>query len=215
MGQLETALPFLLAGAEVTLLLSVVAFALGLLLGLLAALARLSRFRTARVASQAYIDVIRGTPLLVQLFLIYFGLPEFGILIPAFPAAVLALGINYGAYLAEVFRGGILAVDSGQWEAARSLGMRLRPTLRRVILPQAVRFALPGSGNYAISMLKDTALASTITVDELLRQGQLQVAIYFDSFQIYLLIALMYLVMSYPLTLIVRRLERRSARGAA
>ena len=215
MDALRSALPFLLEGAEVTLVLSAVSLAVGLVLGILAALARLSRFRPLRVFAQAYVDIIRGTPLLVQLFLIYYGLPELGIQIDAFPAAVIGLGMNYGAYLAEVFRGGLLSVDRGQWEAARSLGMRPGPMIRSIILPQAVRVALPGVGNYAISMLKDTALASTVTVNELLRQAQLQVAISFNSFQIYLVVAAMYLIMSFPLTLVVKRLERWSARGFA
>lgn len=207
------AVPFLLDGARVTILLSVTALAVGLTLGLLAALARLSPFRLLRWTAQFYIDVVRGTPLLVQLFLIYYGLPQFGILIPAFPAAVIGLGLNYGAYLAEVFRGGLLAVDSGQWEAAASLGMSQPTMLRTIILPQAIRVALPGVGNYAISMLKDTALAATVTVGELVRQAQLRIAINYHSFEIYLVAALFYLVMSYPLTLLVKRLERRTSRG--
>jgi His/Glu/Gln/Arg/opine family amino acid ABC transporter permease subunit len=207
------AVPFLLDGARVTILLSVVALALGLGLGLLAAVARLAPYRPLRWTAQFYIDVVRGTPLLVQLFLIYYGLPQFGILIPAFPAAVIGLGMNYGAYLAEVFRGGLLAVDSGQWEAAASLGMSQPTMLRTIILPQAIRVALPGVGNYAISMLKDTALAATVTVGELVRQAQLRIAINFHSFEIYLVAALFYLVMSYPLTLLVKQLERRTSRG--
>jgi ABC-type amino acid transport system permease subunit len=123
--------------------------------------------------------------------------------------------MNYGAYLAEVFRSGLVSVDRGQWEAARSLGMAPGTMMRNVILPQAVRVALPGVGNYAISMLKDTALASIVTVDELLRRAQLRVAADFHSFDIYLAVAAIYLVMSYPLTIFVKRLERRSARGFA
>jgi His/Glu/Gln/Arg/opine family amino acid ABC transporter permease subunit len=212
---IRDALPFLLDGARVTLLLSAASLAVGLALGLLAALARLSRIGPLRVFAQGYVDVIRGTPLLVQLFIIYYGLPEFGIQIDAFPAAVMGLGMNYGAYLAEVFRSGLVSVDRGQWEAARSLGMAPATMMRNIILPQAVRVALPGVGNYAISMLKDTALASIVTVDELLRRAQLRVAADFHSFDIYLAVAVIYLLMSYPLTIFVKRLERRSARGFA
>lgn len=215
MQSILDALPFLLDGARVTLLLSAASLAVGLILGLLAALARLSRMGLLRVFAQGYVDVIRGTPLLVQLFIIYYGLPEFGIQIDAFPAAVIGLGMNYGAYLAEVFRSGLVSVDRGQWEAARSLGMAPGTMMRSVILPQAVRVALPGVGNYAISMLKDTALASIVTVDELLRRAQLRVAADFHSFNIYLAVAVIYLLMSYPLTIFVKRLERRSARGFA
>jgi ABC-type amino acid transport system permease subunit len=127
----------------------------------------------------------------------------------------MGLGMNYGAYLAEVFRSGLVSVDRGQWEAARSLGMAPATMMRNIILPQAVRVALPGVGNYAISMLKDTALASIVTVDELLRRAQLRVAADFHSFDIYLAVAVIYLLMSYPLTIFVKRLERRSARGFA
>lgn len=208
-----SAIPFLLDGARVTILLSVAALAVGLALGLLTAMARLAPWRALRWAAQLYVDVIRGTPLLVQLFLVYYGLPQFGILIPPFPAAVIGLGLNYGAYLAEVFRGGLLAVERGQWEAASSLGMSQPTTLRTIIVPQAVRVALPGVGNYAISMLKDTALAATVTVGELVRQAQLRIAINYHSFEIYLLAALLYLLMSLPLTLVVSRLERRASRG--
>jgi len=207
------AIPFLLEGARVTILLSAASLAVGLALGMVAALARLAPYRVLRWAAQVYVDVVRGTPLLVQLFLIYYGLPQFGILVPAFLAAVIGLGVNYGAYLAEVFRGGLLAVDHGQWEAAASLGMRQPTMLRTIILPQAVRVALPGVGNYAISMLKDTALAATVTVGELVRQSQLRIALNYHSFEIYLLAAAFYLVMSYPLTLFVKYLERRTSRG--
>lgn len=207
------AIPFLLDGARVTVLLSFAALLVGLTLGLVAALARLAPYRILRWGTQFYIDGVRGTPLLVQLFLIYYGLPQFGILIPPFPAATIGLGLNYGAYLAEVFRGGLMSVDKGQWEAAFSLGMSSGTTLRTIILPQALRVAIPGVGNYAISMLKDTALAATVTVGELLRQAQLRIAENYHSFEIYLIAGFFYLLMSYPLTLVVRRLEAHTSRG--
>jgi len=207
------ALPFLAEGALITLALAGASFALGLVLGLGAALARLSWIAPVRWIAQFYVDFVRGTPLLVQLFMIYYGLPQFGIRLDPFVAGTIALGGNYGAYLAEVFRGGLLAVDQGQWEAARSLDLPVRAMMTTIILPQAIRVALPGVGNYAIGMLKDTAQASVVTVGELLRQGQLRVAVTFRPFEIYLAVAVIYLLMSYPLTILVKRLEKRSGRG--
>lgn len=207
--------PALLSGVKYTVLLAVTSLALGLILGFVLALARLARSRPIRFLGHAYVDIVRGTPLLVQLFLIYYGLPQFGINPSPLMAATLALGGNYAAYLAEVFRGGLMSVDRGQWEAAEALGFSGTPLMRRIVLPQAVRIALPGIGNYANSMIKDTSLASVVTVNELLRQGQIEVAYSFRSFDIYLTIAVIYLLVSLPLTVFTKRLERRTARGYA
>lgn len=207
--------PDLLKGLGLTVLLAVLSLAVGLVAGLLIALARLSRVRVVATIGHAYVDLVRGTPLLVQLFLIYYGLPQFGIRPSPIMAATIALGGNYAAYLAEVFRSGLLSVDPGQWEAAGALGFKGRALMRRIILPQAIRIALPGIGNYANSMIKDTSLASVVTVTELLRAGQIAVAYSFQSFDIYLTIAVMYLVVSLPLTAATKRLERRTARGYA
>jgi len=207
--------PALWSGLKLTVLLAVTSFALGLVLGLLLALLRLSPVRPAALIGHLYVDLIRGTPLLVQLFLIYYGLPQFGISPSPFVAATVALGGNYAAYLAEVFRSGLLSVDQGQWEAAEALGFEGRTLMRRVVLPQAIRIALPGIGNYANSMIKDTSLASVVTVSELLRQGQIEVAYSFRTFDIYLAVAVLYLLVSLPLTYATKRLERRTARGYA
>lgn len=207
--------PALADGLRMTIILTVLSLALGMTIGLIIALMRLSRLKFLRVIGHVYVDVVRGTPLLVQLFLIYYGLPQFGIRLTPLVAAVLALGCNYGAYLAEVFRTGILSIDRGQWEAAESLGFHGSPLYRRIILPQAVRIALPGIGNYANSMVKDTSLASVVTVLELLRQGQIIVSSTFQSFEIYLTVALLYLAISLPLAWLTRRMEVKVGRGYA
>jgi polar amino acid transport system permease protein len=206
-------MPYLLQGAVVTVQISLVSMALALVLGLFAALGRLSRSRFWRVLSGFYVEVVRGTPLLVQLFIVYYGLPNYGILLDPFTAGFLTLGVHYGAYLSEVYRAGILAVDRGQWEAAYSIGMSRATVMREIILPQAIRTILPPVGNYFISMLKDSALVATISVTELLRAGQLRVAITFRAMDIYLMVAAIYLAMSYVLSLLISALERRTSRG--
>jgi His/Glu/Gln/Arg/opine family amino acid ABC transporter permease subunit len=206
-------MPYLLRGAVVTVEISLLSMALALVLGLVAALGRLSRLRPLRFLSTLYVELVRGTPLLVQLFIVYYGLPSVGIRLEPFLAGFLTLGAHYGAYLSEVYRAGILAVDRGQWEAAASVGMGRGMVMREVILPQAIRTILPPVGNYFISMLKDSALVATISVTELLRAGQLRVAITFRAMDIYLMVAAIYLVMSYALSLLIGYFERRSSQG--
>jgi ectoine/hydroxyectoine ABC transporter permease protein EhuD len=206
-------MPYLLRGAVVTVEISLVSMAFALVLGLVAALGRLSRLRPLRFLSTLYVELVRGTPLLVQLFIVYYGLPSVGIRLEPFLAGFLTLGAHYGAYLSEVYRAGILAVDRGQWEAAASVGMGRGMVMREVILPQAIRTILPPVGNYFISMLKDSALVATISVTELLRAGQLRVAITFRAMDIYLMVAAIYLVMSYALSLLIGYFERRSSQG--
>jgi polar amino acid transport system permease protein len=204
-------LPKLLDGARTTIELTVVSMAFALIIGLVVALGKLSRVAPLRWLAYWYVEIIRGTPLLVQLFLIYFGLPQYGIELQAFVAGVIGLAINYGAYLAEVFRGGILSVNPGQREAAQAVGLSERQTMRLIVLPQAARMVIPPVGNYFISLVKDSALVSTITVYELMRAANLEVAQTFRSFDIYLLVALMYFLISYPLSLALQYLERRQA----
>jgi ectoine/hydroxyectoine ABC transporter permease protein EhuD len=208
-------LPYLLRGAITTVALTIVSMALALVGGLFVALMRLSRNVPLQWISGAYIEAIRGTPLLVQLFIIYYGLPQYGIRFDAFTAGVLGLSINYSAYLAEVYRSGILSVDRGQWEAGGSIGLSRGALLRYIILPQAVRIILPPIGNYFISMLKDSALVATIAVIELMRAAQLRVAITFRAMDIYLLVALIYFLMSYPCALLIRHMEKKLSRGYA
>lgn len=207
-------LPYLLQGALVTVQISLLSMLLALVLGLVAAVAGLSRARLPRILAGFYVEVIRGTPLLVQLFIVYYGLPSIGVRLEPFMAGFLTLGAHYGAYLSEVYRAGIYAVDRGQWEAAASIGMSRNMILREIILPQAFKTILPPVGNYFISMLKDSALVATISVTELLRAGQLRVAITFRAMEIYLIIAAIYLAMSYALSLLIRYLERRTTQGS-
>lgn len=207
-------MPYLLQGALVTIQISLLSMALALVLGLMAAVAGLSRAWLPRFLAGFYVEVIRGTPLLVQLFLVYYGLPSVGVRLEPFMAGFLTLGAHYGAYLSEVYRAGIYSVDRGQWEAAASIGMSRGMIMREIILPQAIRTILPPIGNYFISMLKDSALVATISVTELLRAGQLRVAITFRAMEIYLIIAAIYLAMSYALSLLIRHLERRTSQGA-
>lgn len=199
--------PALWSGLQLTALLTVASLTIGLVIGLLIAILRTSERKFVRFWAHVYIDGVRGTPLLVQLFLVYYGLPQLGLNLPPIAAAIATLGLHYGAYLAEVFRGGLVAVDPGQWEAATVLNFRRGQMLRYIVLPQAIRVALPGIGNYANSMVKDTSLASVVTVAELLRQGQIEVAATFRSFEIYLTVAVLYLMISLPLAWATKRLE--------
>ncbi len=201
--------PDLWAGLQLTVMLTIVSMALALVIGLFLALARLNQGRRwLAVPASVFIEIIRGSPLLLQLFYIFYVFPFFGVKLTAIEAGILGLGINYGAYLSEVFRAGIEAVDHGQWEAARALGMRPIVYMPRVILPQAIRIVIPPVGNYFISLFKDTALVSTISIGELLFRGQLLAAENFKYLQIYSFIFVLYLLISYPASLAVRALER-------
>ncbi len=206
-------LPELLRGALVSVELTVSVMALSLVFGLIVALARLARLRAVRVAATFYVEVVRGTPCMLQLFYIYFVLPAFGINIPPFAAGVVGLTLNYSAYLSEVYRAGIQAVARGQVEAALALGMSRGLMMRLVILPQAIRIVVPPLGNYFISLFKDTALASTITVKELIFSGQIIAATNFQYFTIFTIAGAIYLALSYPGSLGVQYLERRMRIG--
>ena len=206
-------LPILLQGAVVTVQVTVLSFLLSSAIGLVLALGKLSPVRTISVCASTVINVIRGLPIIVQLFYIYFVLPDIGIQLTAFQAGVIGLGIAYSAYQAENFRAGIEAVDPGQREAALAMGMRPALLLRRVILPQAFRIALPPYGNTLVMMLKDSSLVSTITVAEMTRAGQLIASSTFQNMTVYTLVALLYLAMSLPLVWGLRRLEGRFGAG--
>jgi polar amino acid transport system permease protein len=206
-------LPILLKGAVVTVQVTVLSFMLSSVVGLALALMRLSPVRAVSTIGASIVNVIRGLPIIVQLFYIYFVLPDIGIQLSAFQAGVIGLGIAYSAYQAENFRAGIEAVDAGQHEAARALGMRGALVMRRVILPQAFRIALPPYGNTLVMMLKDSSLVSTITVAEMTRAGQLIASSTFQNMTVYTLVALLYLLMSLPLVYGLRRLERRMGAG--
>ena len=206
-------LPILLQGAVVTVQVTVLSFLLSSVLGLALALMKLSPVRAVSWTGAVIVNVIRGLPIIVQLFYIYFVLPEFGVQLTAFQAGVIGLGIAYSAYQAENFRAGIEAVDPGQREAAQAMGMRSALIMRRVILPQAFRIALPPYGNTLVMMLKDSSLVSTITVAEMTRAGQLIASSTFQNMTVYTLVALLYLLMSLPLVYGLRRLEKRFAAG--
>ena len=203
-------LPILLQGCVVTVELTLAALIVSTLLGFVWALARLSPSRVLSTPAVTIITVIRGIPILVQLFWIYFVFPEVGITLSALQAGIIGLGLAYSAYQAENFRAGIEAIDHGQIEAAESLGMGWALTMRRVVLPQALRIMLPPYGNTMIMMLKDSSQASTITVAELTMKGQMLAASTFKNSTVFTLVALLYLVMSVPLIVFVGWLERRA-----
>ncbi|MGA0605120.1 amino acid ABC transporter permease [Phenylobacterium sp. VNQ135] len=205
-------LPILLKGVLVTLQVTVGALLLSIVLGLMWALMGRSRLKPVRLLSRTVINVVRGVPIIVQLFYVYFVLPEFGLSLDALAAGIIGLGIAYSVYQAENFRAGFESVDPALVEAAQSLGMSERKILQRLMMPLAVRTALPPFGNTSIMLLKDSSIASTITVAELTRAGQLLAVSTFQNMTVYTLIALLYLAMSLPLTVAVHQLERRMAR---
>ncbi|WP_241051847.1 amino acid ABC transporter permease [Achromobacter xylosoxidans] len=204
-------LPILLEGAKLTILVTLGSLVLSTLLGLVWALMRVSGNKYLSKFSAGVINLLRGIPIIVLLFYIYFVMPDMGIALTAVQAAIIGLGIAYSAYQAENFRAGIEAIDRGQIEAAMAMGMSWSMTMRRVVLPQAVKIVLPPYGNIMIMMLKDSSQASTITVAELALQGKLIAVSTFKNATVFSLVALMYLVMCVPLILLVRHLEKRSA----
>jgi polar amino acid transport system permease protein len=195
-----------------TILVTVGSLVLSTMLGLVWALMRVSGLRPLSLLSGGLINLIRGIPIIVLLFYLYFVMPDFGVTLTALQAAILGLGIAYSAYQAENFRAGIEAIDKGQIEAAQTIGMGWWLTMRRVVLPQAVRIVLPPYGNIMIMLLKDSSQASTITVAELALQGKLIASSTFKNTSVFTLVALMYLTMSIPLILLVRHLEKMAGK---
>ena len=207
---IQRALPILLMGAGVTIEITAFSVAIGFFIGLFVGIARISQFKILRIMAAVYADCIRGTPLLVQIFLIYFALPmAIGQRVEPFIAAVAACGINSGAYVSEIFRAGIQAIDVGQMEAGRSLGLTWWQTMRFIILPQAFKNILPPLGNEFIAMLKDSSLVSVIGFEELTRRGQLIIAQTYGSFEIWMTVAVLYLIMTMAISRIVAFLEKR------
>ncbi|WP_026137286.1 ABC transporter permease subunit [Candidatus Caldatribacterium saccharofermentans] len=206
---LYKALPSLLVGATVTLRITSLSIALGLGIGIVAGLARVWPNVALRAVAGAYIELVRGTPLLVQIFLVYFGLPALGLNLDPFVAGVIAMGINSGAYVGEIVRGGIESIARGQMEAALSLGMTWHQAMYYVILPQAFVRILPPLGNEFIALLKDSSLVSTIAIAELTRTGQIIITRTFKSFEIWSGVALFYFIMTYLISRIVRFSEER------
>ena len=207
--------PFLLKGALLTLEISVISLVFGLIIGLAAALGILSKNPLLRWPARFYVWLIRSTPLLVQLFIIYFGLPQFGVDLSPFWSGVLGLALNTGAYNAETIRGGILAVPKGQLEAARSLGMSGALTMRRIVLPQAMRLIIPPLGNNFIILIKDTSLVSTITLVELTLTAQRLIGSTYKPFEMYIMAAFLYAILTTGSSLLLRQVERRTEWGTA
>ena len=201
------------AGLIFTIPLTLITFVLGLLLGLVTAVVRLFGPRPLVAVARFYVWVIRGTPLLVQLFVIFYGLPSMGILLDAFPAAIIGFTLNVGAYSSEIIRAVISSVPKGQWEAAYSIGMNWRQAMSRTILPQAARVAVPPLSNTFISLVKDTSLAAAITVPELFQAAQRIVATTYEPLILYIEAAIIYLVLSTFLSTLQGYLERRFARS--
>ncbi len=206
-------LPILLLGAVITVEVTVGGFVLATMLGLVFSILQRLNWRPLRIVIAIYVDVFRAIPVLTQLFIIYFGLTEFGIRLAPLPAAIFGFGINGGAYLTEVFRAGIDSVHQGQMEAAQMLGMTRLAALRIVILPQAMRVVLPPLGNFAIGLLKDTALASAVAAPELMFRARTLVDQTFLATPIFVVAAAIYLAMSLPLGYLTRQAEARLSRG--
>lgn len=203
-------LPELLKGAVVTIEVTAAAFVLSGVLGLLVGIIRLNPARRFLYGiASGYVAFIRGTPLLVQLFLLFFGLPQFGILLPAILCGVIGLGIYSGSYVSEVVRGAIQSIDRGQMEAARSLGMSYREAMWEVVLPQAFRRMLPPLGNETIALIKNSALVSLLTIDDVMREGQRIISTSFRALEVYLAVALIYFILTNAATWILRQIEKR------
>ncbi|WP_312085791.1 amino acid ABC transporter permease [Exiguobacterium sp.] len=210
MEVVKTAFPFFLEGLQVTLYIFIIAAIVGFLIGLVVALMRLSPLKILNAIAIIYIDVIRGTPFIVQLFFIYFGLNSLEWLsMDRMYAGILTVAINAGAYFAEIIRAGIQSIDKGQTEAARSLGMTGRQTMVQIILPQAFRRMLPTITNQSIISLKDTSLLSIIGIADLTQQGQVQQSTTFEPFIVWSVVGLMYFVIIYLLSFVAKFLERR------
>ena len=204
----------LLQGAMVTVEITAMALVLGCIMGLAVGIGRLKPERRAIYAlCTSYVAVIRGTPLLVQLFLLFFGLPQFNILLPALVCGVIGLGIYSGAYVSEIVRGSIQSIDRGQMEAARSLGMSYGTAMRTIILPQALVRMIPPLGNEFIALIKNSALVSLLTIHDVMHEGQKIISVSYRSLEVYLAIAAIYFALTGLTTLALRRIEQRLRAG--
>jgi cystine transport system permease protein len=210
----DTAWPMVRGALRGTIPLTAVSFACGLIIALAIALARMSSYRLLRVPARVYISIIRGTPLLVQLFIVFFGLPEIGVKLPSFLAACLALSLNVGGYAAEIIRASILSVPRGQFEAATTIGMDYGQSMRRIVLPQAARIAVPPLSNTLLSLVKDTSLASVVLVVEMFREAQIAASVSGRFMALYCVAALYYWVICYVISLGQHALEKRLGRYA-
>ncbi len=207
-------IPYLLKGVPYTLMISFGGLAIGFLIGILFGLMRISPTAWLRVPAIAYIEVFRGTPVLVQVLFIFYGLPQLlGTPIDALTAGIAAIAVNSGAYISEVVRGGVQSIERGQREAGVSLGLTRAQTFRYIIWPQGFRRMIPALGNQAIISIKDTSLFAVIGVGELVRQGQIYIATTFNALEVYLMVALMYLAITLTLSVCLRLLERKGLVG--
>lgn len=207
---LTQSMPLLLQGLGLTLELAFISLAIAMVLGILASLMGMSKNPVLRAINAAFVAIIRGTPLLVQGFFIYFGITGLlGVRISAFMAGVIALSLNAGGYLSEIFRGGIQAVDPGQREAARSLGLSARQTTWRIIIPQAVRICIPSVVNQWCITIKDTSIISVIGLVELTKVGQQIIARTYRSFEVWIIVGIMYFAVIYLLTVLARIVEKK------
>ena len=211
----EAAGPMALAMLKVTIPLTAICFVIGIALALVIALARMSSRRIFSIPARVFISIVRGTPLLGQLFLVFYGLGQIGLKIDPYPSAVIAFSINVAGYAAEIIRASILSVPRGQWEAADTIGMGYSTTLKRIVLPQALRTAVPPLSNTLLSLLKDTSLASTVLVSEIFRKGQEFAGVNFQYFPLYALAAFYYWVVCFVLSTLQNRLEFRLDRYVA
>ncbi|MBO0586314.1 amino acid ABC transporter permease [Sporosarcina sp. E16_8] len=207
--------PLLEGALYYTLPLTFISFFFGIILAVLTALARISTSKPLQIIGRIYVSVIRGTPLLVQLFILFFGLPTVGIVIDPFPAAVFGFSLNVGAYASEVIRAAIQSIPKGQWEAAHTIGMNYTQTLRRIILPQATRVSIPPLSNTFISLVKDTSLASLILVTEMFRKAQEIASANYEFLLLYTEAAIIYWLICFILSLIQDRIEHRLGRYVA
>ncbi len=207
-------IPHLLPGIPWTLLISFGGLAIGFIIGIVFGLMRISPSRLLRLPAIVYIEVFRGTPILVQVLFIFYGLPQLlGGPINALTAGIAAIAVNSGAYISEVVRGGVQSIERGQREASLSLGLSRTQAFRYVIWPQAFRRMIPPLGNQGIISIKDTSLFSVIGVGELVRQGQIYIATTFTALEVYFMVALMYLAITWSLSLLLRQLEKRGLVG--
>ncbi|RAK19451.1 amino acid ABC transporter membrane protein (PAAT family) [Anoxybacillus vitaminiphilus] len=202
-------LPLVKGALFYTIPLTLITFSIGLVLAILTALARLSNMNLLQIIARVYVSAIRGTPLLVQLFIIFYGLPTVGITIDPFPAAVIGFSLNVGAYASEIIRAAILSIPKGQWEAAYSLGMSYAQALKRIILPQASRVSVPPLSNTFISLVKDTSLASLILVSEMFRKAQEIAATNYEFLLLYTEAALIYWIICFLLSIVQAGIEHR------
>ncbi|GMO53444.1 MAG: amino acid ABC transporter permease [Termitinemataceae bacterium] len=205
--------PILRSGLKLTIPLTLISFAFGLVIAIITALLRISKIKLLQKIAGFYVWIFRGTPLLVQLFIIFFGLPSVGIMLDAFPSAIIAFSLNVGAYCSETIRSSILAINKGQWDAAFSIGMTKRRALLRIIAPQALSIALPPLSNSFISLVKDTSLAANITIAEMFMTAQRIAARTYEPMLLYCLVAVFYLLFSTVLSHAQTRMEKAFSKG--